>query len=462
MAEPAGEQSAARLLAYALPALPLAVLVIPFYVIVPTFYNALGLPIAAVGFALLIIRLLDALIDPAAGFLADRVRSRFGRRKTLFLAGIPLTTLAAVKLFVPPAGMNDTSYLLFWGIAVSIGWTIALVPYQAWGAELSTSYAGRNRVTAYREGIAFIGTLLALSAPEIVKQVYGLTTEQSIAPTLEVFAYAIAIMLPLFGLLAFAAVPEPVDRSTARLDLKASLVAMASNKPFVRLLIAFLINGLANGLPATLFLLFVSERLQIAADGGTFLIVYFGGGLVGIPFWLWLANRTSKHRSWSIAMLGACAAFVFAPMLPPGSVTGFMLICAVTGLTVGADLALPGSLQADVIDLDTAASGEQRSASYLAVWGLATKLALALAVGIAFPTLSAFGLDPGAGQRADAGLLALALLYAGLPVVLKLIAITLMWNFPIDRASQEAVRRSIAAAGARGASTSAEPAARLT
>lgn len=440
---PSGEPRALTLLAYALPALPLAVLTVPFYVIVPTYYNALGLPIAAVGAALLAIRLLDALIDPAAGLLADRIESRFGRRKILFALGVPLTTLAAVMLFLPPASMKGTAYLLIWGIALSIGWTIALVPYQAWGAELSTSYAGRSRVSAFREGITFLGTLIALVTPELVKQSGGLTTEAALGPTLRIFAYGIAILLPLGALVALIGVPEPADRSTRRLALKAGLTAMLRNRAFIRLLAAYLVNGLANGLPATLFLLFVSERLQLVSSGGLFLIVYVGAGLAGIPVWLWLAARTSKHRSWCIAMLAACAAFIFAPMLPAGSFTGFLIISIVTGLAVGADLALPASLQADVIDLDTAESGAQRSASYLAFWGLATKLALALAVGIAFPTLSAFGLDPGAGQRSVAGLTALALLYAALPVALKLVAVALMWRFPIDRGAQETASAKI-------------------
>lgn len=439
------EISSFRLLAYALPALPLAILTIPFYVIVPTYYNALGLPIAAVGFVLLIIRLFDAAIDPVAGFLADRLHSRLGRRKLLFALGVPLTTLAAIMLFLPPKGMKDTDHLLFWGLALSIGWTIALVPYHAWGAELSTRYEGRNRVTAFREGIAFIGTLLALVTPEVIKQVYQLKTEEAMAPTLGLFAACLALLLPVSAIASLVIVPEPQDRSSKRLKFKASLAAMVENRAFLRLLAAFLINGLANGLPATLFLLFVAERLQLAAEAGLFLIIYFGAGLIGIPFWLRLANQTSKHRAWCLAMLLACAAFLFAPLLSAGGFYGFGLICIITGLAVGADLALPGSLQADVIDLDTARSGEQRSASYLAFWGLATKLALALAVGIAFPVLALFGLDPGAGLRSESGLLALALLYAAVPVALKLAAIRLMWNFPLDRKTQEATALKIEA-----------------
>ena len=59
------EPSFAALLAYALPALPLAVLTLPLYVVVPQYYSAgLGVSLAAVGYALLAVRILDALSDP--------------------------------------------------------------------------------------------------------------------------------------------------------------------------------------------------------------------------------------------------------------------------------------------------------------------------------------------------------------------------------------------------------------
>ncbi len=64
-------------------------------------------------------------------------------------------------VFLPPTPVSGW-HLLGWGLALSLGWTIALVPYYAWGAELSPSYDGRNRVTLVREGFAFVGTLAAL------------------------------------------------------------------------------------------------------------------------------------------------------------------------------------------------------------------------------------------------------------------------------------------------------------
>ncbi len=422
-----------ELLAYALPALPLALLTLPFYVIVPSYYTNAGVPIATVGAVLLIIRLFDAFSDPIAGYLSDRTRSRFGRRKIWFAAGVPITALAAYMVFQPPEPAT-ANYLLLWSFMLSLGWTIALVPYYAWGAEMSPSYEGRNRITAVREGLAFVGTLAAI----ILQYILG-----DAQRTLTFFGQFLAIALPLLAVLTLTAVPEPVDRSVRRVKFAEGFGFMRNNRPFTRLVMAFLINGLANGFPATLFIMFVSDRLGLPDKSGLFLVVYFLAGLLGVPFWLQLAKMQSKHRSWCIAMLLACAAFIFAPFLPTGSEAGFLVVCVLTGFAVGADLVLPGSLQADVIDVDTAASGEQRSGLYLAIWGLATKLALAMAVGIAFPLLAFSGYDPGNDMRTETGLKMLALLYAAVPVMLKLIAIALMWEFPLDEARQRELRAAI-------------------
>jgi Na+/melibiose symporter-like transporter len=104
-------------------------------------------------------------------------------------------------------------------------------------------------------------------------------------------------------------------------------------------------------------------------------------------------------------------------------------------------------MQADVIDLDTADSGEQRSGLYVSLWALATKLALALAVGTAFPLLALAGYDPGAGEHSEMGLTVLGLLYAALPVLLKLVAVGLMWDFPVSAGDQAAARARIAERG---------------
>jgi Na+/melibiose symporter-like transporter len=176
---------------------------------------------------------------------------------------------------------------------------------------------------------------------------------------------------------------------------------------------------------------------------GPLLVLYFISGIAGVPLWFKLAQTRAKHRVWCLGMMLAMAAFAFAPFLGTGDVYAFAIVTVLTGLALGADVVMPASLQADVIDVDTARSGEERSALYLSLWGLATKLSLAAAVGIAFPLLALAGFDPGQNVITPRGLDALAFLYAGLPVIVKSVAIALMWRFPVDRAAQQELRLQI-------------------
>lgn len=431
------EPSAWRLIAYALPAFPLAILSLPLYVIVPKFYaEELGAPLQAVGLALLLVRVIDALSDPLAGHFADKTTARFGRRRIWVAFAILPTAICGYFVFVPPAGAG-AMYLFLWGTALSLAWTAMLVPYNAWGAELSTSYAGRTRVTAFRETLVVLGTFFAIALAGALQK------PGTVRPVLDAFALTLVILLPIAALICLRLVPEPEDRSTQTMSFREGLPHLIGNRPFLRLLVAFFFNGLANGLPATLFLFYVARVLGAEAAQGPLLVLYFLCGVIGVPFWLWLSRRIGKHRTWCLAMVMACLGFLPALFLGAGAVWGFAVVCIITGLALGADMILPGAQQADVIDLDTASSGAQRSGLYLAFWGLATKLALALAVGLAFPLLGAAGFQAqGAGTE---GLGMLAFLYAGLPVLLKAVAIGLMWNFPIDAAAQARMQADIAA-----------------
>lgn len=432
---------ALRLFAYALPALPLAVLTLPLFVVVPTHYaTALGVPLAVVGQVLLAVRLIDALSDPLVGVLADRWRPRFGRRRTWFLASVPATVAAVWLLFVPPEGAG-AGWLLAFGTLLSLGTTASLIPYWAWGAELATDYAQRNRIAAARETVVVLGTVIATATPALAT--VGGVPDNGLALTM--LAGFVALLLPATAIAAVLLVPEPPEFSRARLDWRAGLAGLRANRPFLRLFAAFVLNGFANGLPATLFLFFVSERLEAPDKAGILLLAYFACGLLGVPLWLAVARRFGKHRTWCGAMIANTAVFATVPLLGAGDWPAFLAVCLATGVALGADLVLPSSIQADVIDVDTAASGEQRTGTYVAIWGLGTKLALAVAVGVAFPVLDWAGFRTDGGPQGDAGLTALVVLYAGLPIVLKLSAVALMWSFPVDAAEHRRLRAAIEA-----------------
>jgi Na+/melibiose symporter-like transporter len=125
-------------------------------------------------------------------------------------------------------------------------------------------------------------------------------------------------------------------------------------------------------------------------------------------------------------MLLAVATFVWAALLGPGDAAAFLFICAASGIALSADLALAPSMLADTIDEGPAGV---RAGTYFGLWTLATKLNLALAAGIALPLVQWLGYSPGIEPAvSQQGMRALAIVYAGVPCVLKLLAIGLAWT----------------------------------
>lgn len=437
--DPNGTPSAKILIAYAAPALPAAMLGLPLLVFLPAYYaQATALSLTTIGAVLLIARLWDVAIDPAIGFLSDRTRSPWGRRRPWMLAALPLVLGASYALFRPPEEAG-AAYLLIWMLLVYLGWSMLQIPHQAWGAELCTEYHARNRVTAWRESLTVAGVALASALPVLLPAGPGRPVEEA---ALQAILWATLILLPLAGLALFALVPEPKALVPAAWPgWRPGLDALRANAPFRRLISSYLVNGVANALPATLFLLYAGDVLDAGGNSGVFLLLYFLCGLASVPFWLAYAKRTSKHRAWCHAMLIACAGFLPAPLLGAGDAMWFAAICVVTGLCFGADLALPASMQADVVDAETAETGEARTGLYFALWSVATKLALALAPALAFPLLESAGYE-----RASAdgdGLFVLAALYAWVPVAFKLASVAMIWNFPLDERAQGALRARI-------------------
>ncbi|MEQ8659413.1 MAG: MFS transporter, partial [Gammaproteobacteria bacterium] len=234
-----------------------------------------------------------------------------------------------------------------------------------------------------------------------------------------------ALGLPAIAVLVMR-VPEPAPvaqhGTVAWRDLGALLRVPACR----RTLVCWFVNGVANGLPAVLFPLVVSDWLALG-ERDTFLLLacYFGAAVGGAPLWLRFARRRGKTPAWRLAIALNVIVFAQVAWLGPASAQWFYLVCLMSGLTLGADLTLPPSIQADVLAADRAASGRRRTASAFALWTMATKLALALAVGLAFIGLGADGAaGADAAAAVDPGRLLLG--YVVLPVALKLVLLVLL------------------------------------
>jgi GPH family glycoside/pentoside/hexuronide:cation symporter len=400
------------LFAYGAFGLPLAMVALPIYVYLPQFYaSRTGLSLALIGAVLLAARTGAAFIDPLLGWWITRAGGSFARFVAL---GAPVLLAGFLALFHPPAMGEGASMAWFLGalMLVYAGLGLTTIAYQSWGAALAHAPGERTRVTGVREACGLAGVVLAASVTGVAG--YGGLSA----------AFALALLATGVLLLACAARPAPApgDRNTTGWRA----MALPFSQPRFRALFAVLaINGVASAIPATLFLFFASDRLQLGQFAAAFLISYFGAAALSIVFWTGAARRFGEARTWAGAMLLSCLVFVWAFTLAPGAAAPFGTICVLSGLALGADLALPPALLAGVIARAGHAAREE--AAYFGVWNWGVQMTLALAAGIALPLLGAAGYRPGSADHTTA----LAAAYALLPCALKLIAAAMLWRAPL-------------------------------
>ena len=400
---------------YGLMGLPLAFVALPLYVLLPNHYaREFGVPMAALGAVLLVTRLIDALIDPLLGRWFDHLFRRSARTVLAWAAAAcGLLALGFLLLLFP---LTQQPQALLWSSAVLLMLTYAsysavMVAHQSWGALLAGDAVQQSRLMAWREGLGLLGVLLASLVPVLL----------GLAPTVMLFWLALVL-----GWLAWLCAPRPQLQYQPAAPRAAALWLPWRRAPFRRLLTVFMLNGIASAIPATLVLFFVQDRLQAPPSLEPLVLgSYFLCAALSMPLWLRGVRRFGLARCWLAGMLLAIGVFVWASGLGAGDTLPFLLICMLSGLALGADLALPGALLSGLM----ARAGDlgQAQGAYFGWWNFATKLNLALAAGLALPLLGLFGYVP--GTREPQALQALGLAYGLLPCVLKLLAAGLLYRF---------------------------------
>ena len=115
-----------------------------------------------------IARILDAFIDPAIGLWIDRRRAIGGYRRFILLS-LPLLVCGFIALFHPPQDsvIQPFVWFLLSLMVVYLGFSLATIAYQSWGATLTQERAQRSRLTAVREACGLAGVIIAAALPGI-------------------------------------------------------------------------------------------------------------------------------------------------------------------------------------------------------------------------------------------------------------------------------------------------------
>lgn len=450
-AVPARQPTVADVLRYGGLGLPLAFVALPLVVQWPAHAAAQwGLPLALLGTLLLAVRVADAFIDPWIGRRADGWFAHSAALPWRALAfAATLLLLGFLGLFFAPAPLRDTATgsarLLAWSTAALVltylGYSIAQVVHQAWGARLGGDAVQRSRWVGSREAFALAGVLAASVLPTLAGwAVTAIVLGLLLVAGLWALAGFRTADVPATGLRA-----DPAAGATRGSAVVAQAPAASpwTVRPFRALMAVYALNGLAASIPASLVLFFIRDRVQApAAVEGLFLAAYFGAAALAVPLWVRAVARLGLVRSWALGMALSIAAFAGAVAVGEGQTMAFALICIASGLALGADLVAPPALLAGVIQ--AAGVHGQAEGRWFGWWSMATKLTLALAAGIALPLVQLLGYQPGA--REPQALQALAIVYAVVPCAIKALAVALLWTLRRDWTEDAAVMAGTAGA----------------
>lgn len=443
--------SAARLkgltvLAYGCLALPLSTIGLPLSIYLAPFYaGEIGLPLAAIGTAMLLARLADIVIDPFIGTLSDRWRPRIGRRRVWLPIGVTALLAGMVQLFNPGDGAT-LGYFLLWLAVMYLGFTMTRLPYFAWGGELSDDYHQRTRVAAVRQTFSIAGLVLSTVVPAIVLARKGATG----ADVLSALSLMMLVVLPVCAAIVFLFVREPAPRpDEARIPLAKGLRVLARNGPFKRILLILLIGFTAETFRVTITVFFARDVIRVPNVGIVY-VWYFVAGLIAVPLWRWLGRRIGKHRALATGFVIVMTTNIGLFFLSAGQVALFTALFVMKGACFGALELLPQAMVADTADVDTVMSRERRQGVFFAAMGVIVNIGQALGQFLSLNMLSLVGYDA-AGETNPDTLLWLRLFYAVLPSLLLGICIWLAWRYPLDATRHDRIRRHLDRRAARAA-----------
>jgi Na+/melibiose symporter-like transporter len=426
------------LISYVLPAFSLAALGMPIVVHLPKFYASkeVGIGFATVGVIFAVMRIFDVLIDPMMGYISDRWRTAFGRRRPIIAIGAPILCLGIWMVFVP-GGPVSIAHICFWLFVMYLGWSAVVVPHLSWGAEISPDYHERSRIYGWYQALTVTGMMGVLMVPAILEQRgYPLSTQ-----VMAMAIFALVTFVPGV-VLCVLFVPEPQVKLKTQAALIPTVRFVLKNRAMRRIMAIDFIESLNQGARGAMFLYFAALALALPKLGGTLLLVYFLSGIVFMPAWIALSKHTSKHRALIVSYVYAISVGLLWFFVPAGHALFAFAVVVLTGVSYGAPAFLIRAMMADVADADTHENGAERAGIMYSFLSLTSKFGIGCSVALAFGTLAWLGFDPKIHNTA-AAIDHLRVFNIGLPLMLAAVSLVTMLGYPLDEAAQKRLRADI-------------------
>jgi len=421
------------------------------------YVNHFQLTPALAGLALGLPRIIDAITDPLIGNFSDNSKSRFGRRRPFMFFGVLGCVVLLPMLWTLP--MTETAsnpwysnvpflYIVVMGSLLATAYTFFVVPYTALGFELTPDYDERTRVVRWRMYIGLFGSLAAGWLFRLAADEYW--------PDLGAGAFWVTIwvagivlvagMIPVFGCKEELSIEkqEPIRFFEA-------VRYTMTNRPFVILFGSYvmIIIALFSAQSIQPLILqhyvFGGDAIRLGNFQGVLMTMGMGLSYASIFFLSWISLKTSKRTAMVCGLTLACAgtALSFVAMDPRWPwmlfVSTFIAFLGLQGCWLMVD-----SMTADVCDDDELRSGRRREGMFSAVKGFALKAAQGLTFGVGGYMATAAGYDPKVIEQSgldEATAWKMKAALVGFQCAGLLVAIAIMWLYPISRQRAEETQR---------------------
>jgi len=412
---------------------------------------------ALAGTVILISKVYDSITDPFEGILADRTRTRLGRRRPYLLAGIPLVFLSFFALFYPIDLSQElqrflfvTFSYLFFSTVVSI----VMLNYNALQSELTLDYNERTALSSFRIFFSTVASILcALLPPEIVKAFPDVRTGYIVMG----LAFGAFFALPFIATVLASRERKEFQRPPEPFDWRLAFLEPWKMRTFVYTLAMYLLAFVAMDTVSSIVVYFMKNYLLRGSEAnfvsGTLLVAQ----VASLPFYVWLSKRTSKRTGYlvgaTIWMLTMAFSFFIVPGLPSFVV---YLFAAIVGLGTGGIIIMVYAIFPDIPDIDELKSGQRREGIYSALFTFTRKLSSAFALFLVSNAIALAGYRPPLEQvvdgatklveqpQSDIFTWVLRLIFALVPIVLLLGAVVFARRFPLTPEVHERLRRVLA------------------
>jgi len=408
-----------------------------------------GINPAIAGLALMVGKLTwDALNDPLFGYWSDRTRSRFGRRRIYMLIGAVPLGIAACIMFSLPKGLTGAAaffavLLSFW--LVDTFHTMTNTSYSALTPELTRDYSERASLTSIRMAYSVFGYILGAAITTILAGIFqgaGLNLQQAWSATGAVFG-AIAMTTILVTALTVKERPELAGEPSRLPPAKAIFISF-KNKPFVILMIAFILSSFSFTVLTALVPYFIQYQLNMK-DQVSFVLfaMLLTIGIFLVPAKL-VCDKINKGPTYALGLFIASLAIMTGFFFPHGATPLIYVVAIVAGIGFSTQWVCPWSMLPDVIEYDEKMTGERREGIYYGLWAFLTKFTGALGVAVSGWALDLFGYVPNVEQTVRA-LFGIRLFFAIVPALVILVSLPFLIWYPITRKKHAALVQELAA-----------------